>query len=280
MPFKVEWAAKWWTFGVTIEGAGKDHASAGGTYDIARKLVKDVFGQDPPLWLPYEFFLYDGKKMSSSKGLGLTGYQLLEVIPPQMVRYLMTRTEPNQAVEFNPNGTLIIPKLFEEYEKAANAIEDYLKRSYELSEVYKDKRALTIRFLTLAQWVQMPNMDNEIKKENLEEWAKYAKIWVEKYAPESEKFEIKKNIPDVTKNLTGTQKEYLKKLSEKIDTKDAEAFQLVIYNLAKDLGLPSRDAFQAIYLSLLGKDHGPKAAWLVLSLDKAFVQERFREIGK
>jgi lysyl-tRNA synthetase class 1 len=44
--------------------------------------------------------------------------------------------------------------------------------------------------------------------------------------------------------------------------------------------LPSRDAFQAIYLSLLGKDHGPKAAWLVLSLDKAFVQERFREIGK
>ncbi|MBP6913703.1 MAG: lysine--tRNA ligase [Candidatus Levybacteria bacterium] len=280
MPFKVEWAAKWWTFGVTIEGAGKDHASSGGTYDIARKLVKDVFGQEPPLWLPYEFFLYDGKKMSSSKGLGLTGQQLLEVIPPQMVRFLMTRTEPNQAVEFNPNGTLIIPKLFEEYDKAAEATEDYLKRPYDLSAVYKDKSALTTRFLTLAQWVQMPNMDDEIKKENLEEWAKYAKIWVEKYAPESEKFAVKKDIPEETKNLTSIQREYLKKLSEKVNTKDAEALQLDVYNLAKDLGLSSKDAFQAIYLSLLGKDHGPKAAWLVLSLDKKFVQERFREIGK
>lgn len=86
MPFKVEWAAKWWTFGVTIEGAGKDHASAGGTYDVARKITKEVFGVEPPLALPYEFFLYDGKKMSSSKGVGLTGQDLLEVLPSQLVR--------------------------------------------------------------------------------------------------------------------------------------------------------------------------------------------------
>ncbi len=39
-PFKVEWAAKWWTFGVTIEGAGKDHASAGGTLTLQEKLLK------------------------------------------------------------------------------------------------------------------------------------------------------------------------------------------------------------------------------------------------
>ncbi len=281
MPFKVEWAAKWWTFGVTIEGAGKDHASSGGTYDIARKLVKDVFGQEPPLWLPYEFFLYDGKKMSSSKGLGLTGQQLLEVIPPQMVRFLMTRTEPNQAVEFNPKGTLIIPKLFEEYEKAAKASEDYLKRPYDLSAVHEDKSYLSTRFLTLAQWVQMPNMEEEIKKEGLEWWAKYAKIWVEKYAPESEKFAVTEKIPENAKNLSDLQKKYLIDLAFKIESaKDAEAFQLDIYNTAKEMELSSKDAFKAIYTALLGKDHGPKASWLVLSLDKIFVQERFREIGK
>lgn len=43
-------------FGVTIEGAGKDHASAGGAYDVARKICKDVFGQEPPIPVPYEFF--------------------------------------------------------------------------------------------------------------------------------------------------------------------------------------------------------------------------------
>jgi len=30
-------------FGVTIEGAGKDHASAGGSYDIAMELAEKVF---------------------------------------------------------------------------------------------------------------------------------------------------------------------------------------------------------------------------------------------
>jgi len=52
MSWKVEWAAKWWTFGVTIEGAGKDHASAGGSYDVAMNLCKDVFKKDPAFTWP------------------------------------------------------------------------------------------------------------------------------------------------------------------------------------------------------------------------------------
>ncbi|MFI5265190.1 MAG: lysine--tRNA ligase, partial [Candidatus Levyibacteriota bacterium] len=223
MTFKVEWAAKWWTFGVTIEGAGKDHASAGGTYDIARKLIKDVFGQEPPLFLPYEFFLYDGKKMSSSKGLGLTAEELMEVMPPQMVRFLMIKTEPNTAVEFNPFGTQIIPKLYEDYQKAAeeysNKTESNMARAFELCQTGDIQKVPDFRFLTLAQWVQMPNMEDEIKKEGLEEWVKYAKVWIEKYAPESDKFEVLKKLPEEAKNLTDLQKKYLGMLSEELDTK-------------------------------------------------------------
>ncbi len=284
MPFKVEWAAKWWTFGVTIEGAGKDHASAGGTYDIARNITKNVFGKEPPLKLPYEFFLYDGKKMSSSKGLGLTGGQLLEVMPPEMVRFLMIKTEPNTAVEFNPFGTQIIPKLFEDYLKAAQEYENKestdFARAFELSAVGDIKIPPQFRFLTLAQWVQMPDMEEKIKKEGLEEWAKYAKIWVEKYAPDSEKFVVSETVSNGAKNLNNNQKELLKKISLKLDKNwDAEEFQAQIYEYGKELSLTGKETFAAIYNALIGKDHGPKAGWLILSLDKEFVKKRFEEVS-
>lgn len=279
MLYKVEWAAKWWTFKVTIEGAGKDHASAGGTYDVARKIIKDVFHQEPPLWLPYEYFLYNGKKMSSSKGIGLNAEQLLEVLPSAITRFLMIKTSPNQAIEFNPNGTLIISKLFDDYQAVALSKDALSQRVLKLSRVSGAQKTPTVRFQTLAQWVQMPNMEPEIKKESLEEWAKYARIWVEKYAPESEKFLAQKQLPVAAKDLSAKQKEFLRRISSELDKRwEAEEFQKQLYEWAKEFSLSSKDAFSAIYLSLIGKDHGPKAAWLILSLDKEFVKKRFNEL--
>ncbi len=295
MLWKVEWAAAWYIFGVTIEGAGKDHGSAGGSYDVAMQILQDVFGKPPPLKIVYEFFLAGGKKMSSSKGVGVTGEELLEVLPPQVIRFLMIKTPPNQQVEFNPYGTLIIPKLFDDYQKAAAEKDTDLARAFELSQIARPPASLlagevgreetekvpSVRFQVLAQWVQMPNMQEEIKKAGAEEWAKYAKVWIEKYAPEEEKFEVKKQLPDIAKNLLGEQKKYLLALATKTDTgSDAEKLQTEIYELSKELEIPSKDAFAAIYICLLGKDHGPKAAWLILSLDKDFVKKRLEEASK
>ncbi len=279
MPFKVEWAAKWWTFGVTIEGAGKDHASAGGTYDVARKICKDVFGKEPPLALPYEFFLYDGKKMSSSKGVGLTIQELLEVLPPQIARFLMIKTPPNQTVEFNPRGTLIIPSLYDEYQKAKDSSEDYIKKAYEFSKIDGKDFPVKARLLTLAQWVQMPNMQEEIAKEGLEDLAQYAKVWVEKYASESEKFEIQSKLPKEAEKLDEKQKTYLKKVSNELDQNwEAEDFQTKLYEWSKEMDISSKDAFSAIYLTLIGKTSGPKAAWIILE-NKALSKKRFQEVS-
>lgn len=283
MPFKVEWAAKWWTFGVTIEAAGKDHASAGGTYDVAMKICRDVFKKEPPLKIPYEFFLSGGKKMSSSKGVGLNGEDLLEVLGPERVRFLMIKTPPNQAVEFTPYDSLGIPKVFDEYQAAAFSEDESAKRLFALSQLQEGKaeKVPTIRFTTLAQWVQMPNMDETIHKEGLTEWAKYARIWIEKYAPESEKFVIQKEIPASAVALTKEQKLFLGKVGEALaKTWDAEQLQKEMYEWGKAMDVNSKDAFSAIYTALLGKNHGPKAAWLILSLDKGFVQKRFQEISQ
>lgn len=283
MPWKPEWSVKWYTFGVTIEWSGKDHMSAGGSFEIAANIVQAVFNQKPPMAKGYEFFLWNGKKMSSSHGLGLNSEDLLEVLPPQVARFLMIKTEPTRAVEFNPLGTDIIPKLYDEYQKAADAYfnkdDSDLARVFEFSQIGEKQRPPAVRFSVLAQWVQMPNMKKKIKEEGLEGWAKYAKVYIEKYAPESEKFLIQKELPDAAQSLTDKQKELLQKIASEIDSGgDAESFQIKIYENGKALGLNGKETFAAIYKALLGKDHGPKAAWLILSLDKEFVKKRFEKL--
>lgn len=292
LPWKVDWPAHWRVLGVTIEGAGKDHSSAGGSRDIAKELCKQVFNIPNPFNLPYEFMLIGGKKMSSSKGLGLRARDLADMLPLELGRFLFLKTEYKKQVEFDPMDSIAIPVLFDEYQKAAEAYfsrsasggeknNDDLASSFIYSQIGDPKRPPSVRFLVLSQWVQMPNMKNKIKEEGLEEWAKYAKIWIEKYAPEEYKFEIKETLPERIKELSEKQKVFLGRISEIMDGQQSgEDFQIKIYEIGKELSLSGKETFQAIYLSLLGKDHGPKAGWLILSLDIDFVKNRFEEASR
>ncbi|MEK7141245.1 MAG: lysine--tRNA ligase, partial [Patescibacteria group bacterium] len=121
LPWKVDWPAHWKVLGVTIEGAGKDHSSAGGSRDIAKALCEEVFHIANPYNLPYEFILIGGKKMSSSKGLGLKARDLTKLLPPSVGRFLFTRTDYHRAIEFDPVGTMAIPDLFDEYDRCWQA---------------------------------------------------------------------------------------------------------------------------------------------------------------
>jgi lysyl-tRNA synthetase, class I len=283
MPWKIEWPAKWQAIGVTIEGAGKDHMSAGGSHDFAKLVCDRVLHYPVPYPVKYEFLLIGGKKMSSSKGQGFAAGDMLTILPPELIRFLIVKKDINQQTNFDPAESEIIPKLFDDYQKAAAAYyektDEELARIFALSQVGEIRKPPQVRFSVLAQWIQMPNMQEQIKKEGLEEWAKYAKVWIEKYAPESEKFLIQEELPEVAKNLTGKQKTYLKKVAESFGgEQSAEDLQTLIYNISKEMGLSSKDAFGAIYTALLGKNHGPKAAWLIKSLDAEFVKKRFGEI--
>jgi len=285
LPWKVDWAAHWKVIGITVEGAGKDHASKGGSYDIAMTICKEVFKYEQPYRLPYEFILIGGKKMSSSRGLGLKAHDLIEILPPEVGRFLFARGGIKSQSNFDPIETNAISVLFDDYQKAADAYfnkgDEDLARAFELSQVGEIKKPPTIRFSVLSQWVQMPNMEEEIKKEGLEEWAKYARVWVEKFAPEGDIFTVQKQLPLEAQDLSKEQKEFLKKIAEELNEKwTGEDLQTKIYELGKELGLNGKQSFAAIYLSLIGKDHGPKAAWLILSLEKEFVEKRFNEASK
>lgn len=298
LPWKIEWAVKWKVIGITIEGAGKDHMSKGGSHDVARLVCERVINYPTPYPVGYEFFLIAGRKMSSSKGLGSSAKEVSETLPSYLLRFLMVRTQIQQAINFDPFGSTI-PDLFDEYDRCRRAYftksDPDLARIFELSQIDAKRRKIFIpRFRTIAQIMQFPNVNindyfskekrgplNDDEKVILTERIKYAKLWLEKYAPEEAIFSVKKEIPGEASKLTELQKNYLQKIIELIGkVKSAEDLQTSLYNLANELKLSTKEAFNAIYLALLGKPFGPKAAWLIHSLDKEFVKKRFSEIQK
>jgi len=297
LPFRVEWPAKWAALGVTVEGEGKDHASKGGTRDTANAISKEIFNYEPPYDIPYEHFLLSGQKMSSSKGVGVSAVEMAEILPSEVLRFLMVQTRPMQHIDFNPEAEYTFPKLFDDFDAARLSKDADLKRVYELSQVDGEpKDYFTPRFRDLINFVQMPVISDqlikkaeEIKgtrlteedKKEFENRVKYVKIYLERFAPEEVKFSVKETLPREAKNLTDKQKKLLLAIVDLVkEAKEPENFQNEIYQLGKELELSSAETFKAIYLALLGKESGPKAAWLVLSLDKEFVKERFEEAAE
>lgn len=100
LTWKVEWPAKWAALGINIEGEGKDHASAGGSRDLANHLCKEIFKIEPPYDLPYEHIIFGGKKMSKSKGIGISAKDVSGTVAPELIRFIMIRN-PNRVIDLN-----------------------------------------------------------------------------------------------------------------------------------------------------------------------------------
>jgi len=279
LPWKVEWAAKWKALGVTVEGAGKDHMSKGGSYDLASEIAKKILHYPVPYPVSYEWFLVGGRKMSTSKGVGASASEMLEILPPELLRFLMVKTKKDQQINFDPQGQTI-PKLFDQYQKAAEAFfskgDSELARIFELSQVGKITKPTMISFLQLAQWIQAPNMEIKLKNAGASMWLPYVKTWIERFAPEQIRFQLAKEIPDKALNLSKNQKEFLSRINFDKNL-SAEEFQQQLFEWAKQCNISSKEAFSAIYLSLLGKNYGPKAGWIILE-NKEFAKKRFQEV--
>lgn len=282
LPWKVDWPAHWKVMGVTIEGAGKDHASAGGSYDIAMELCKEVFDYPQPYKLPYEHFLLGGKKMSSSMGIGLKARDWTSIVPASVGRFLFVRTDYKEAINFDPVKTMVIPDLFDEYDKAAHAYweksDENLARIFELSQIKKEisQKMYLPRFRDVVQVIQMPDVKAEDyfadkkgekltkeEKDVLEERIKYAKNWLANYAPEELKFQIatSSRAARISGKLPA---EFYQGLVQSIEgVSSPEELEKRIYQLIKESNLSPKDIFPELYSVLIGKNHGPKLAWLI-----------------
>jgi lysyl-tRNA synthetase class 1 len=297
LPWKLEWVAKWVSFPVTIEGAGKDHSTKGGSRDVSAACLRAIFGKEPPLNVPYEFFLVGGAKMSSSRGVGASARDMANLLPPEVLRFLMIRTKPNSPVNFDVHEEGIV-KLFNEFDRyqlratngQATPDEAFV---YRLAELAEEGAYTTANFQLVSALVQMPHLDvkEQIEKRkgspltgtelrHLEHRIDSARVWVENYASDSEKTRLQETLPSRAEELSQTQRAFLRQLAEALPQTpwEDEALQSKIFEVARMTPLDQPLAFKALYRVLLDKDAGPKAGNLLAFLELPFLLRRFQEM--
>lgn len=300
LPWKVEWPAKWKIFGVDIEGCGKDHSAAGGSRDIGRRIVTEIFHYPEPFNIPYEFFNLAGKKMSASKGIGASAKDVSDLLPPELLKLLMIRKLPNHPIDFDPDGDTL-PLLFDEYDRLADHSfrrhpqpdPDYV-RTFHLTQIAfpcKPNDAWQMRFSLLSFILQMPHLrlEEEATKmkgsalteeeiSSLRVRGTYVQKWLKEHAPAAYRFTILQESPPLP--LDDEQRSALRKLLEALERVPWEGAKIheAIHAVKTAIGIEPKRLFQPLYKAFLGRDSGPQVGWFLGTMERGRVIGRLKRV--
>ena len=285
LPWRIDWPMRWVKEGVDFEPGGKDHLTEGGSYDTSKNVVR-VFGGEAPVTMRYDFVQIKGHggKISSSSGDVVDLYDVLEVYPPEIVRYLFVGTRPSS--EFAISFDLDVLKIYEDYDNCERIYFGLLpvnekrkekeRRIYELSQVdgnsIPSEPGYQIPFRHLCNYLQIFSGDaekvlerlpdaSESQKERLRVRLKCAAAWLGKYAPKEFCFSLRHaDTYDADDRERAAIRDFTSYADSYLDSLSEKEFSEYIYKAAADNGMENADFFRLIYQVLIGKDKGPKLA--------------------
>lgn len=297
LDWRLDWPARWSMYRVAVEPFGRDHATKGGSYDTGKELVERVFDAQPPIPVPYHFINRAGetKKMSKSAGNTVTVSELLQVLPPEIVRFFILKLGPEKQLFFDQQDGVI--RIIDEYaellakpEKSdadqwlldmcdvgseqviSNIPFSHLVASYQAS--LKDAHK-TIELIKRTEHAMHAEAQTEIIKREL----KYIENWLNHWAPESIKFELRQSKP-TDDEFSEKQKTFFTELSRAIEsapeTADGQWFHQAIYQFKDSLDLEPKELFRPLYQLLINKDAGPRAGWFLSLLPRDWLIQRLR----
>ncbi len=296
LDWRIDWPARWWLLGVAVEPFGRDHASSGGSYDTGEQIIKEIFGAKAPLAVKYDFInlFGDTKKMSASKGTGLSASEAAGIIPSEAMRYFILNAPPNKLLHFDPIGGLT--RLIDEFAEllAKPNKDEREERLLELCTNGVESVVSNVPFSHLVDSYQSALKDPEktlqtiartehavnvkAQRETILKELKFIDKWLSSWAPEEVKFNILDEV-DGSK-FSPAEKNYLKLLAEKIESgpaePDAEWFHKTIYEFKDKTELEPKKLFQTLYKVLIGKDSGPRAGWFLSTLPRDWLIKRLK----
>jgi lysyl-tRNA synthetase class 1 len=119
--WKVDWPMRWAYEGVVFEPSGVDHQSPGSSFVVGSRLVREVFGAQPPIGPMYAFVGISGMaKMSSSRGAVPIALDALQIMEAPLLRWLYVRRRPNQSITVAFDQE--VQRLYDEWDALARKV--------------------------------------------------------------------------------------------------------------------------------------------------------------
>ncbi len=311
--WRLEWAALWKVYKVDIEPFGKDHATPGGSRDSCKEVCESLLKTRAPMGIPYEWVgqADHGKDlgdMGSSDFIGFSPRQWIEIGDPEVLRYVYC---------FNPIQRRVVLDLtrvdgmHDTYDRAEQLSfaeeregdEDDQARSYELAQLHpapeEEPFQLSYRHASfLAQispgedrleWCLGRMRDTGLLDQDLTDWERsrvarrleQSRAWVEKYVPENRVVLLETLTSEIASALDDKDRTalraYLDRAAKAEWTEEAIKESMVSLTKVGKLPVDTSRFFRDLYLVLLGKERGPRAAPFLAVLEKEWVLQRLRE---
>jgi lysyl-tRNA synthetase class 1 len=306
LPWRIDWPMRWAFEGVCFEPGGKDHSTAGGSFDTAKQIVGPVFGWKPPEYVAYDFVRIKGGggKISSSAGGAVTVTDCLEVYEPEMLRWIFASQRPNSEFQISFDADVI--KLYEDYDRAvatAHAPDpddqggkndkkrQIVRRTLELTRIAGGRiepgnrpvRVPSFRPLSITLQIYDGDLErtlehhratgevaNEVEAERLRVRAVRVWRWIESHAPEDFRYRIRETPATVP--LTGEPREILARLVRALEaTPDCREEDLVphLKTMCEGTSLTAQEFYPYVYELLIARPKGPKLTTLLSTMGSA-----------
>ncbi|MDR1910486.1 MAG: lysine--tRNA ligase [Holosporales bacterium] len=267
LQWKVDWAARWYVFGVDYEMSGKDLIPS---FQLSSRICR-ILGGVPPEGFHYELFLdEEGKKISKSKGNGLTMEEWMRYAPVESLSvYLFHAPKSAKRLFFD-----VIPRQVEEYLACLERYEqeDEVRRQdnpvWHIHAGTPPTRECDLSFSVLLNLASVCNTEDatvlwgfitryrpEASLEKMPFLAKLVEHAVAYYQDFVKPHKHYRAATEVEKQAFLALKTALLSLT----VLQSEAIQTVVYDIGKAHGFtPLKAWFSALYEVLLGQKEGPR----------------------
>ncbi|MFU8805359.1 MAG: lysine--tRNA ligase, partial [Bradymonadaceae bacterium] len=268
--WKVDWALRWYVFGVDYEMYGKDLIDSA---DLSAKIVRVLKGQ-PPVGFFYEMFLDEnGAKISKSVGSGLTIDEWLEYGPLGSLTWFIYQN-PTKAKKLHFD---VIPRSVDDYLDARRTFadatpEEQVNNPLWFIERERLARGESVTYSSDISYSMLLNLVNVLNTGDKEIVWRY----LLRYDPEARQDE--EVIDDMIvralryyRDFILPTKEYelppdeamaavrqLRDFLASYEGDSAEEIQSATYAAGKENELNLKVWFRTMYRMLLGQDRGPR----------------------
>jgi lysyl-tRNA synthetase, class I len=302
LQWKVDWAMRWKYEDVCYEPGGKDHSSPQGSYQVARRISKEVFDFEPPMYQPYDFIGLSGlsSKMSGSTGINISPENLLNIYEPELLRWLFLRTLPTKQFNFCFNSEII--RQYDEFDreqKKYKELKNSKKKALDLSKIKKNfikKDNISFRLIGSIGQITQGNLKevqrilketkDKSNKDSIKRRLTLSQNWISEYSQENKIELLEHGNKEFFKNLSKHEQEELINFFSNVgDNWSIDKLTSLAYEIPKkeeldeqQLKKRQREFFKNIYMFLIGKETGPRLPTFMISIGKDKIKNIVKSI--